>query len=561
MSSNRYLEFWPKRLAQSLSVPKTSLYDNLAVSARRYPDKAAIHYYGGSVSYRRLQEEVDSLAGFLQSELGVVPNDRILLFMQNSPQFVIAYYAILRANAVVVPMSPMNVTDELEFYINDCEATVAIAGQEVYERLAPLQKSTSLQHVIVATYSDYASHEFDLEIPEEVGASRLDFEDPQTVYWREAIGSGFKPGPLTVSEQDMAVLPYTSGTTGRPKGCVHSHGSVNANTVGASAWTSMTANTITLTSLPLFHVTGMQHSMNAPIFAGGTIVLLTRWNRELAAALVERYGCTHWVNIATMVVDFLANPNLINYNVKSLAFVGGGGAPLPETVGEELFQLLGVRYAEGYGLSETISQTHFNPPDHPKLQCLGIPSFDVDARIIDIETLQELGLGEQGEVVVNGPQVMKRYWNRPEETAEAFIIIEGKQFFRTGDIAKYDEDGYFFIVDRVKRMINASGFKVWPTEVESSMFRHPAIKQACVIGVPDAKRGETVKAYVILHESERNKVTEQEIIEWAKGIMSAYKYPRIVQFVESLPMSASGKILWRKLQEEEKERVQEALLI
>ena len=561
MSSNRYLEFWPKRLAQSLSVPKTSLYDNLAVSARRYPDKVAIHYYGGSVSYRRLQEEVDSLAGFLQSELGVVPNDRILLFMQNSPQFVIAYYAILRANAVVVPMSPMNVTDELEFYINDCEATVAIAGQEVYERLAPLQKSTSLQHVIVATYSDYASHEFDLEIPEEVGASRLDFEDPQTVYWREAIGSGFKPGPLTVSEQDMAVLPYTSGTTGRPKGCVHSHGSVNANTVGASAWTSMTANTITLTSLPLFHVTGMQHSMNAPIFAGGTIVLLTRWNRELAAALVERYGCTHWVNIATMVVDFLANPNLINYNVKSLAFVGGGGAPLPETVGEELFQLLGVRYAEGYGLSETISQTHFNPPDHPKLQCLGIPSFDVDARIIDIETLQELGLGEQGEVVVNGPQVMKRYWNRPEETAEAFIIIEGKRFFRTGDIAKYDEDGYFFIVDRVKRMINASGFKVWPTEVESSMFRHPAIKQACVIGVPDAKRGETVKAYVILHESERNKVTEQEIIEWAKGIMSAYKYPRIVQFVESLPMSASGKILWRKLQEEEKERVQEALLI
>lgn len=558
MSRTRHLEFWPKRLAHSLPVPKTSLYDNLAVSARRYPDKAAIHYYGGSISYRQFQAEVDSLAGFLQSKLGVVQNDRVLLFMQNSPQFVIAYYAILRANAVVVPMSPMNVTDELTFYINDCEATVAITGQELYERLAPLQMSTLLQHVIVATYSDYASPEFDLEIPDEVGAPRHDFENPQTIYWQEAINSGLKPGPLTVSEYDMAVLPYTSGTTGRPKGCVHSHGSVNANTVGASAWTSMTANTITLTTLPLFHVTGMQHSMNAPIFAGGTMVLLTRWNRELAAALVERYGCTHWVNIATMVVDFLANPNLINYNVKSLAFVGGGGAPLPEAVGEKLFQLLGVRYAEGYGLSETISQTHFNPPDRPKLQCLGIPSFDVDARIIDLETLQELGLGEQGEVVVNGPQVMKGYWNRPEETEEAFITIGEKRFFRTGDIAKYDEDGYFFIVDRVKRMINAAGFKVWPSEVELTMFKHPAIRQACVIGVPDAKRGETVKAYVILHEAQRGNVTEQDIIEWAKGTMSAYKYPRIVQFVESLPMSASGKLLWRKLQEEEREKYQEA---
>lgn len=430
---------------------------------------------------------------------------------------------------------------------------MAITGQELYERLAPLQMSTLLQHVIVAAYSDYASPEFDLAIPDEVGAPRHDFENPQTIYWQEAINSGLKPGPLTVSEQDMAVLPYTSGTTGRPKGCVHSHRSVNANTVGASAWTSMTANTITLTTLPLFHVTGMQHSMNAPIFAGGTMVLLTRWNREVAAALVEGYGCTHWVNIATMVVDFLANPNLMNYNVKSLAFVGGGGAPLPEAVGEKLFQLLGVRYAEGYGLSETISQTHFNPPDRPKLQCLGIPSFDVDARIIDLETLQELGLGEQGEVVVNGPQVMKGYWNRPEETEEGFITIGEKRFFRTGDIAKYDEDGYFFIVDRVKRMINAAGFKVWPSEVESTMFKHPAIRQACVIGVPDAKRGETVKAYVILHEAQRGNVTEQDIIEWAKGMMSAYKYPRIVQFVESLPMSASGKLLWRKLQEEERE--------
>ncbi|CAA7601218.1 AMP-dependent synthetase/ligase [Acididesulfobacillus acetoxydans] len=557
MMRTRHYEFWPKRLPLSLIVPETSLCDNLAVSARRYPDKIAIHYYGGSVSYRRFQDEVEKLAGFLQIKLGVAPKDRILLFMQNSPQFMIAYYAILRASAVVVPMSPMHVTADLEFYINDCQATVAVVGQELYERIAPLQKSTHLQHVIIAAYCDYSSPDFDLEIPPEVGAARLTFGNTKAIYWNEAISGALEPGPSTVSQPDMALLPYTSGTTGIPKGCVHTHGTVNANTVGSAAWTSMTANTTSLTTLPLFHVTGMQHSMNAPIFAGGTMVLLTRWNRELAAALIERFGCTHWVNIATMVVDFLANPNLSKYNVKSLAFVGGGGAPLPEAVGEKLFQLLGVRYAEGYGLSETVSQTHFNPPDRPKLQCLGIPSFDVDARIVAPGTLEELGCGVAGEVVVNGPQVMKEYWNRPDETKKAFITIGGKQFFRTGDIAKYDEDGYFFMVDRIKRMINAAGFKVWPTEVESIMFKHPAIQQACVIGVMDPKRGETVKAYVILHEEERGKVTEQEIIEWTKDKMSSYKYPRSVQFVESLPVSASGKVLWRKLQEQERARAQE----
>lgn len=550
----RHYEFWPKRIGRSLSVPKTSMYDNLEVSARRYPDKTAIHYYGGSMTYRRFSEEVECMAGFMQSKLGVVTGDRILLYMQNSPQFIIAYYAILRANAVVVPMNPMNVTKELEFYIKDCEAKVAFVGQELYERIAPLQKVTSLQHVLIAVYSDYVSSEFDFEVPPEVSSPRKVFENAKIIDWQDIISSGMKPGPLTVTDRDMAVLSFTSGTTGTPKGCIHTHGTVNSNTVGASAWFTMTANAISLTTLPLFHVTGMQHSMNAPVFVGGTIVLLTRWNRDLAASLVERYGCTHWINIATMVIDFLANPKLTDYTLDTLTAVGGGGAPLPEAVGEKLFQLLGVRYAEGYGMSETISQTHFNPPDRPKLQCIGIPSFDVDARIIDADTLQELGPGEQGELVVNGPQVMTGYWNRPEETETTFITLSGKPFLRTGDISVFDEEGYFFIIDRIKRMINAAGFKVWPTEVESKLFSHPSIKQACVIGVPDAKRGETVKAFVILHEPERGKVTEEEIIEWAKGVMSAYKYPRIVQFVDSLPMSATGKLLWRQLQEEERER-------
>lgn len=218
--------------------------------------------------------------------------------------------------------------------------------------------TTFLKHIIIAAYSDYISPEFDIEIPAEVRASPVNFLNNDVIYWRKAISAGLAPGELIVNTHDLAILPYTSGTTGLPKGCVHTHETVNANTVGSAAWGSMTANTASLVTLPLFHVTGMQHSMNALIFSGGTMVLLTRWNRELAAALIERFHCTHWVNIATMVIDFLSNPNINNYNVQSLSYVGGGGAPLPEAIGEKMFQLLGVRYVEGYGLSETISQVH-----------------------------------------------------------------------------------------------------------------------------------------------------------------------------------------------------------
>jgi fatty-acyl-CoA synthase len=553
--NNRHFEFWPKRLTKSLSIPKTTIYDNLEVTARRYPEKTAIVYYGNEISYRQLYEEVNALAGYLQQERGVKKGDRILLYMQNSPQYVIAYYAILRANAVVVPINPMNITSELEFYINDTEAKLAIAGQELFKQIAPNLETTSLSGIIVAAYTDYAGGIPEGGIPDSVLAPRQSFEEDFVTSWVKALSLSVEPGPLLTSYEDTAVLPYTSGTTGRPKGCVHTHETVQANIIGTCVWSSVTPNAVSFSTLPLFHVTGMQHSMNAPIFNGSCMVMMTRWDRDTAGELIQRYGCTHWVNISTMVVDFLSNPNLPNYNLETLKSIGGGGAPLPQAIGEKLFQLTGVRYAEGYGLSETISQTHFNPPDRPKLQCMGIPSFDVESRIIDPLTLEECGPNEEGEVIVKGPQVFKGYWNRPEETKNSFVTIDGKGFFRTGDIAKYDEEGYYFMVDRVKRMINASGFKVWPTEVESILYKHPAVEQACVIGVPDPRRGESVKAFIVLNEKDRGTVEAKDIIEWSKEQMAAYKYPRAIEFLDQLPMSGSGKILWRKLQDQEKERV------
>lgn len=550
---NLHYEHWPK-ISKSLKVPSTTLYDNLRVSAGRYPDQDAIYYYGNKLSYEQLDAEVNTLAGYLQHKLGVIRGEKVLLFMQNSPQFVIGYYAILRANAVVVPINPMLVANELEFYVRDCEIKTALIGQELSEQVCPLLGMTSLKNLLIAAYSDYKGSSFEGTIPTEVEMERVAFTEPNHYHWIDAIQANLTPGDHSSKGDDLAVLPYTSGTTGLPKGCMHTNRSVQANTVGAYHWSRITTNAVHLMTLPLFHVTGMVHSMHMPIYSGSTMVIMTRWNRDAAVELMKNQGCTHWVTIATMIIDFLANPGIRAEDLSSLTSISGGGAALPEAVGEKLYKISGLRYVEGYGLSETISQTHFNPADRPKMQCLGIPSFDVDARIIEPGTGKGLGVGEIGEIIVNGPQVMVGYYNREDENRNSFIEIDGKQFFRTGDIGRYDEEGYFFIVDRVKRMINASGYKVWPTEVESYLYKHPAIQQACVIAVPDKRRGETVKAFVILNEGLEGKVSEEEIIEWAKQHMAAYKYPRQIEFRKQFPMTTSGKILWRKLQDEEQEK-------
>jgi fatty-acyl-CoA synthase len=306
--------------------------------------------------------------------------------------------------------------------------------------------------------------------------------------------------------------------------------------------------------LPLFHVTGLVGSLHGPIYAGATIVVLPRWDRDTAALCMQRYRVNTWQAITTMVIDFLSNPRLPEFDLSSLRVVRGGGAAMPAAVAAQLHALTGQHYIEGYGMSETMAATHINPMHRPKPQCLGVPVFDVDARVIDPDTLREQPQGETGEVVVHGPQVMLGYWNEPEATAAAFIELDGKRFLRTGDLATVDEDGYFFMVDRLKRMINASGFKVWPAEVEALMYRHPAIHEACVIGTRDAKRGETVKALVVLKPEFQGGVSEQDIVAWAHEHMAAYKSPRIVEFVASLPKSGSGKVQWRELQEQEAAR-------
>jgi fatty-acyl-CoA synthase len=501
--SERHFSFWPKGLPRHLSVPRTNLYYNLEVSATRYPDKTAMIFYDSALSYAECLDEVGRLAGYLQQHCGVEHGDRVLLYMQNSPQFVLAYYAILRAGAVVVPVNPMNLSTELRHYVEDTGAAVIFAAQDLLPQVEPLLGAT-LRHVVVACYADYLQRPTDLAVPAFVSAPRRDCgEVPGAVAWHQALALQCRPGPLETGPEDLCVMPYTSGTTGNPKGCMHTHASVMYNAVAGMQWFGTQQDSVALAVLPLFHVTGMQGGMNGPLFVGGTIVLMARWDRDTAAECIRRHRITGVQLISTMVVDLLSSPRVSEYDLSSVTRMSGGGAAMPDAIAQKMKDLLGIPYVEGYGMSETMAPTHINPGERPKKQCLGIPIFDVDARVVDPDSMRELAPGEVGEIVVHGPQVMQAYWNNPQATAETFVEIDGKRFLRTGDLARTDEDGYFFMVDRLKRMINAAGYKVWPAEVETLMYGHPAIREVCVVGCFDERRGETVKAVVALKDGLR----------------------------------------------------------
>lgn len=555
---------WPARLPLRMNPPATPLWANLSISAWRYPEKAALVFMGKCWTYRELMAASEQIAGHL-ARLGVRKGDRVLLDMQNCPQLVITHFAILRLDAVVVPVNPMNKAHELQHYITDPDVKVGVITADLAPELAQanaeLPELQRLAHMVVTQFTDV----FDPQTldPAEMPLAWKDWLLPrralpslpggQVHAWSDLMQQphGQSLAAAQAGSEDLAVLPYTSGTTGLPKGCMHTHGTVMHNAVASGMWGSGTAENVTLCVVPMFHITGMVSLMHANIYLGATLVVMPRWDRDVAGHLISKWKVTHWTNIPTMVIDLLGSPHLEQYDLSSLVYIGGGGAAMPQAVAQRLLEQFGLRYVEGYGLTETAAPSHTNPPDQPKQQCLGIPFISVDSRVVDPDTLKELPVGESGEIVTHGPQVFKGYWKRPEATAAAFFEMDGKTFFRTGDMGRVDEQGYFFMTDRLKRMINASGFKVWPAEVEALMFKHPAIQEACIIATKDAYRGESVKAVVVLRASHKGQVSEQDIIDWCRDNMAVYKIPRAVQFADALPKSGSGKVMWRALQEAE----------
>ncbi|MGE8319211.1 MAG: long-chain-fatty-acid--CoA ligase [Comamonas sp.] len=539
--------FWPKGVARELRVPRVTLDDYLYVAARRFPDKPAIIFGGAGISYAQLLAQVEALAGYCQQRLGIAPGDRVLLQSQNCPQFVIASYALFRIGAVVVPVSAMTTAHELRYYASDSGARVAITAQELLASVQPAVAEGLLDAVLVHAYSDLLAATPPDALPDAVTAPRAALPAGNYHGFADAIAQGLAPGERSIGPDDLAVIPYTSGTTGHPKGCMHTHSTLQAPVVAGQIWRGTQSDAVCLAVAPMFHMLGMQAGMNSPMVTGATVVMMPRWDALQAARLIERHRVSVWSAPPSMVIDLFAQAEQHRLDLSSLAVLSGGGAAMPEAVSAMLAERFGLSYNEAYGLSETAAFLHANPLQHGKRQCLGLPTQGVHSMIVDPETLQELPQGEVGELATSGPQVMLGYWRNDEANRQAFFERHGRRYFRTGDLASVDEDGYYFMRDRLKRMINASGYKVWPAEVENLLYAHPAVLEACVIGVPDARRGETVKAVVVLKPGAQ--ASAEDIIAWSREQMAAYKVPREVEFTAQLPKSATGKIQWRALQE------------
>ena len=559
-------KIWPKRLPRELAVPETTLWFNLEVAATRFPNKPAYLFFGEPLTFAELKTQAEAVAGWLQS-VGVRSGERVAIFMQNCPQYAAAFYGILRANAVVVPVNPMNRAEEFKHYITDPQTRVVVCSADLAAIVAnaneALPQTQRVAHMLVTRYTD--------AMPDSVkSGGALDPADapsvametwlrsdpelpPGCLRWNDVLALKLAPSAHTAQPDDLALLPYTSGTTGLPKGCMHTHRTLMSNSVGGGQWGHASPETVSLAVVPMFHITGMMYGVVGNVYIGSTSVLLPRWDRELAGRLISKYKVTHWTCIPTMVIDLFGSPNYRDFDLTSLTYLSGGGAAMPQAVAQRLQDEFGLTFAEGYGLTETAAPTHANPPERAKLQCLGIPIFGVDSRVVDPLTLKEVPVGEVGEIISRGPMLFKGYWGHPEATRDAFIEFDGHTFFRTGDLGRVDDEGYFFMTDRLKRMINASGYKVWPAEVEMLLYKHPAVQEACIIAARDAYRGETVKAVVVLRAEAKGKTTFDDITNWARENMAAYKVPKLVQFVDALPKSGSGKVMWRLLQDQEAE--------
>ena len=551
--------YWPKGVPRALCLPQVPLTHYLQVAAERFPNKSAVIFCGSTLSYAALLARVEALAGYLTQRLGVQHGDRVLLMSQNCPQYMAAYYGIMRAGGVVVPVNAMCTREEIRYYMQDSGARVAMVAQELLPQVMPLLQSgegDALQAVLVHAYSEgLPAQPASDEVPDVVLAPRQWADAPGLHGLEDAIAQALPAPAEHPGSQDLCVLPYTSGTTGHPKGCMHTHATVLASNMASQVWRGLHMDSVFLAVAPLFHMLGMQGGLNVPVTLGATVVMMPRWHAAAAARLIEHHRVSTWAAPPAMLIDFFSNPAASERDLSSLTVLSGGGAAMPETVANLLQTRFGIAYNEAYGMTETASFLMGNPLARGKRQCLGVVTPGVDARIVDPQTLRALPVGEVGELVARGAQLMRGYWRNEQANQASFFELDGQSFFRTGDLASVDEEGYFFMRDRLKRMVNVSGFKVWPAEVENTLYEHPAVHEACIIAVPDAKRGENVMALLVLKPDFKGQVSEQDIIDWSRERMAVYKTPRIVRFMDSLPKSGTGKILWRQLQEQEHARL------
>jgi len=539
MSANQpWKAKYPARIRSEVDIPDHPLQQFLFDSAARVPENPAMSFYGQKWTYAQLEAQVKVFASALQRQ-GVRKGDRVALVLPNCPHFVIAYFGIVTAGAIVVQINPMLVERELQYILADSGAVAAVVLDALYPRVKAVQAQTSVKTIIACS----------------LGGESKPPEEPDMTFtaWMQS-GTGIAPEPVEIRPaEDVAVLQYTGGTTGRSKGAMLTHRNLVANAVQSVEFAKDKieyGKERYLAVIPMFHVYGMTCCLTIPVYQGGCIVMLPRFDVNELLETVKREKPTHFPGVPTMYIALLnhAEPGLFD----GLKLCNSGSAPMPVELLREFERKTGSIITEGYGLSEASPVTHSNPyfaERKPGSIGIGLPS--VDYKIVDLETgTRELPPNTVGELVVRGPNVMVGYWNMPEETASA--LRDG--WLYTGDIAKMDEEGYVYIIDRKKDLIIASGYNVYPRDVEEVLYEHPAVMEAVVIGVKDAYRGETVKAFVVLRPGQE--ATEEEIIRHCRANLAPYKVPTIVEFRKELPKSSVGKILRRALREEEASNLQ-----
>ncbi len=549
--SQAHFEHWPAGVPTELPPATHTLDDNLRRAAANSPNKAALIYYGAVKTYAALDAEVTNVAAYLQSVCGIQKGDRVGVYMQNAPQFVAVFYGIIRAGGIAVPINAMHLSDELSYICENAQIRTLVSAQELTGNIAPLLASGTLDHVISAHYGAELPENSPVGVPSIISAPRT-APPSGIVGWDTVMGDDLAFEPVPLAPDDPCIMPYTSGSTGRGKGCLHTHRSALHGVGCIVAWFGYTGDEVHLGATPMFHIVGMQGIMNASIATGATIAIMSRWDRAAAAALIRQFGVTNWCTVPTAVIDLLNTEGLEPADLASLRQIYGGGSAMPDAVAKHLADLTGLEFIEVYGMTETMGPVTHNPVKAPKCGCVGIPVMNTDVRLLGPDTLSPVALGEVGEIVVSGPQILRSYWENPIADAETFFTIENKRFLRTGDLARADAQGNIYIVDRLKRMINASGYKVWPAEVETRLYQHPAIAEICVIGTKDEYRGQTVKAVAVLKPGAT--LETRDFISWAQGQMATYKVPRLLDVVDHLPKSAAGKVLWRTLQDQEDAR-------
>lgn len=545
--------YYEREVPTYMEFPEVPLYYFVERSAKRFPENVAVHFYGRDITYRKLWDYIGRFATALH-RLGVKKGDRVSLMLPNSPQFLIGFYGALRLGAIVVQTNPLYVERELEFILKDSEAETIITLDSFHERISNVRDKTPLKRVIYTRiqhfFAPHLKFLYSLKL-------KIEGKYPKPrdgIFMEELIRTNpIAPPKVDINpKEDIALFQYTGGTTGTPKAAMLTHYNLVVNTIQTVTWyTGMReGKEVIMGALPFFHVYGMTVAMNFAMRVAGKLVLVPRFRVEEIVKLIEKHKVTLFPGAPTMYVAVINMKDVKKYDLSSIEACISGSAPLPLKVKEDFEKLTGAKLVEGYGLSEASPVTHCNPIyGLNKPGSIGIPFPSTDAKIVDLETGErELPPNEIGELVVRGPQVMKGYWKRLDETED--VLKDG--WLYTGDIARMDKDGYFYIVDRKKDMIISGGYNVYPREVEEVLYQHPKVKEAAVIGLPDKYKGEAVKAIIVLKKGET--ATEEEIIEFCKKNLAKYKVPKIVEFRDSLPKTFVGKVLRRVLREEEREK-------